>query len=291
MVLILEQLAPRTFECWRRPLRVGDRMQNRKVGLHSRNMLAIETPLHRVQGKRHSRTPREWRVLVSRLVCILLLLAQTSDRSASLCFCVCGYEKQNPHFSPSLPPIWLYRAPLHIALILQEKAKYKYSPLILIFPFLKIFYYKDMSDEPTIIFRAIQCVIVEEKTVITFIWNLWPCSALHWIASSNITLFPGLCFSLSSYHSHGTHCDLSLNQRFSSASHIHHPKTLICSLTCWKVSYSEAKADFSVLQENLLFLLPGTVKCERHPAQHKEAAEDLSGTRLLSGSLCCSLLH
>lgn len=42
-----------------------------------------------------------------------------------------------------------------------------------------IFYYKDISDEFTVIFRVIQCVIVEEKTVVTFILNLWPCTVLH----------------------------------------------------------------------------------------------------------------
>lgn len=53
-----------------------------------------------------------------------------------------------------------------------------------------------------------------------------------------------------------------------------------------EASYSAAEADFSVLKEHVPCLLPGD--CKVHPAQHKEAAEDVSGTRLVSVSLCCS---
>lgn len=119
-----------------------------------------------------------------------------------------------------------------------------------------------MSDEPTIIFRVIQCVIVEEKTVITFIWNLWPCTVLQWIDSSNIMVFPGLCFSLASNHSHGTHSDLSLNYRFTS-SHTHHPETLICSLTWWKFLMLQLRQVSLSYRKTSPFCCQVTVKCRR----------------------------
>lgn len=67
----------------------------------------------------------------------------------------------------------------------KRKQNTEFSFFSFQFSFLLVFYYKDISDELTVIFRVIQCVIVEEKTVITFIWNLCPCTVLHWIASSS----------------------------------------------------------------------------------------------------------
>lgn len=158
-------------------------------------------------------------------------------QNCRVCLCVCGHEKQNPHSFPSLSPIQLYRAPLHIAIWYSRRRQNRNILVIFhisVFPFWKIFYYKDMSDESTIIFRVIQCVIVEEKTVITFKLNLWPYTVLHCIAYSNIMVFPGLCFSYLAI----IHMGLTLvfhRHRFSSVSQTHHPETLICSLTCWKL--------------------------------------------------------
>lgn len=146
-----------------------------------------------------------------------------------------------------------------------------------------MFCYKDISEELPAIFGVIQCNYWGENCC-NALWNLWPYKKLHWITSSDIMVFLGLCFSLSINYSHGTSSGLSWNMG----------SLLLSMYTTLKLSYAPWPTGSIWFSNRGRFPYPK----EKHPVKHKASRPSPNPTvrrkqRILSNArleACTALL-